>query len=30
MSTMSLIDKKALKKWPGGYLTGNYEALKPE
>ena len=27
---MSLINKKALKKWPGGYLTGNYEALKED
>lgn len=27
---MSLIVKKSLKKWPGGYLTGNYEALKEE
>lgn len=27
---MSLIAKKGLKKWPGGYLTGTYEALKEE
>jgi len=27
---MSLINKKLLKKWPGGYLTGNYEALNED
>ncbi len=27
---MSLFDKKALKEWSGGYLTGTYEALSEE
>ena len=27
---MSLFDKSALKEWPGGYLTGTYEALSEE
>ncbi len=27
---MSLFDKKELKEWPGGYLTGTYEALSEE
>ena len=27
---MSLFRKKGLKKWPGGYLTGTYEALVEE
>jgi len=27
---MSLFDKKALKDWPGGYLTGTYEALSED
>ena len=27
---MSLFDKKALKTWPGGYLTGTYEALSED
>jgi len=27
---MSLFDPKALKSWPGGYLSGTYEALREE
>lgn len=27
---MSLFDPSALKQWPGGYLTGDYEALTEE
>jgi len=27
---MSLFDPKALKNWPGGYLSGTYEALNEE
>jgi len=27
---MGLINKKKLKKWPGGYLTGNVEALSED
>ncbi len=27
---MSLYDKSALKEWPGGYLTGTYEALSED
>ena len=27
---MSLFDKTTLKEWPGGYLTGTYEALSQE
>ncbi len=27
---MTLFDKEALKAWPGGYLTGTYEALNEE
>ncbi|MFK7894019.1 MAG: hypothetical protein AB8B63_24605 [Granulosicoccus sp.] len=27
---MSLLEKKQLKAWPGGYLTGNIDALKEE